>query len=83
MKKRIICVLLVLVICISLFGCSTAPMQETWSNFAEYDGVGFDIEEYSAVVESNGGALELLPSTEYNLFGEIIPEARYFIKDFS
>lgn len=78
--KRIICVLLVLVICISLFGCSTAPMQETWSNFAEYDGVGFDIEEYSAVVESNGGAVELLPSTEYNLFGEIIPEARFFIK---
>ncbi len=78
--KKVICLLLISVICFSLFGCSVSPMQETWSNFAEYDGVGFDIEEYSARVESNGGDVELLPSTEYNLFGEIIPEARYFIE---
>lgn len=78
--KKIICLLFVFVLCLSTLGCNTAPMQETWSNFAEYDGVGFDIEEYSAVVESNGGAVELLPSTEYNLFGEIIPEAGYFIE---
>ena len=78
--KKIICLLFVFVLCLSILGCNTAPMQETWSNFAEYDGVGFDIEEYSARVESNGGAVEPLPSNGYNLFGEIIPEAGYFIE---
>lgn len=76
--KKTICLLLISVILLSLFGCSVTPMQETWSNFAEYNGVGFDIEEYIARAESNGGAVEPLPSNK--LFGEIIPEAGYFIE---
>lgn len=53
--KKVICLLLISVICFSLFGCSAGPMPETLSCYAEYDGVGFDPYRHIESGKSSGG----------------------------
>ncbi len=64
--KKVICLLLISVICFSLFGCSAGPMPETLSNYAEYDGMGFDPYQHIESVKSNGGRVAELPTPMYS-----------------
>lgn len=78
--KKIVSLIFIFVICLSLVGCSR-QIPDTWSNFAEYDGVGFDLQEFIAEEESRGKSLTLV-EISHNFeafFGEITPKENYRI----
>lgn len=76
--KKIVCLLIISVICLSLIGCSGGPAPESWSNFAEYDGVNFDPNEYiDSVVESGGEAVSV---PIWYVFEEEKTEGMYLVK---
>lgn len=79
--KKIIGLLLILVICISLFGCNNSRMTETWTDFAEFDGMNFDLEEYISKVTDKGGTVTLIEKTGYlsTFFADISPVKSYSI----
>lgn len=77
--KKTICLLLISVTLLSLFGCSVTPMQETWSNYAEYDGMEFDPYRHIESVKSSGGqAAEL--STPFYPFDNDKVEGNYLVR---
>lgn len=75
--KKIICLLLMFVICLSLFGCNEGSASETWSCFAEYDGIVFDPEGYIASIEENGG--RIAPLTSWYPFDEEKTKGIYLV----
>lgn len=77
--KKIVSLIFIFVICLSLVGCSR-QIPDTWSNFAEYDGVGFDLQEFIAEEEGRGKSLTLEEVPGFGtLFGEITPKGSYRI----
>ena len=77
--KKIICLLLMFVICLSLLGCDSGRMMETWTDFAEFDGMNFDLEEYISDVTNNGGTVTLIEEKFSRFFAGIIPTECYSI----
>ena len=81
--KKVICLLLISVICFSLFGCSAGPMPETLSNYAEYDGMGFDPYQHIESVKSNGGQVAELSTSMYSMYsfdnGKV--QGNYLVRD--
>lgn len=78
--KKIACLILVFLFCLSLVSCSR-QIPDTWSNFAEYDGIGFDLQEFIAEEESRGKSLTLVEISHSfeAFFGEITPKENYRI----
>lgn len=77
--KKIVCLLLIVIICLSLFGCDSDRMMETWTDFAEFDDMNFNLDEYVSYVTDNGGAVTLVEEKFSNFFDGIIPTECYSI----
>lgn len=77
--KKIVCLLLIVIICLSLFGCDSDRMMETWTDFAEFDDMNFNLDEYISSVTDNGGAVTLVEEKFSIFFDGIIPTECYTI----
>lgn len=77
--KKIVCLLLIVIICLSLFGCDSDRMMETWTDFAEFDDMNFNLDEYISSVTDNGGSVTLIEEKFSNFFDDIIPTECYSV----
>lgn len=78
--KKIACLILIFVFCLSLVGCSSRQIPDTWSSFPEYDGIGFDLQEFIAEEEGRGESLTLEEVPGFgSFFGDITPKGSYRI----